>query len=519
MFGKLPSHGDFLRRRASDAFVDAWDAWLRECLAASREALGERWLDVYLTSPAWRFVCAAGTCGPAPVIGLMVPSVDRVGRYFPLTLVASLPADVNPIAATTASAAFFDRAERLIIDTLAMEDIDFERFDAQIVELGETLEPITLPPRVVLDPAAAAILGDGAQSWQIPLGSTADLAPAFEQLLALRLSSMYEPLALWWTEGSLAVEPSCLITKGLPHPNTFVALLDGAWAQYQWRAAPARVDTSATFTLGVEVVAPVGFRSAAASDVGLAREINEDAFVERSEIGIWAVADGLGGHRDGEVASRMVCDALAELAPDPTFDGTVDAARQRLQLVNEYLLRTGTGGTLADRSASTVVVLLVRGMSCAVLWAGDSRVYRWRSGRLERLTRDHSVEDPEGPGGRQLSTAITRAVGVQPALALDLLRDTVCAGDRFLLCSDGLTRTVPESQIEAWMDNEDIGAAVQGLINDTLIAGAPDNVTVLIVEAYADSILVFRAPRRVIRYTGGTGLSAFFGFELSVGNR
>ena len=87
-FGKLPSHGDFLRRRASDAFVDAWDAWLRECLAASREALGERWLDVYLTSPAWRFVCAAGTCGPAPVIGLMVPSVDRVGRYFPLTLVA-----------------------------------------------------------------------------------------------------------------------------------------------------------------------------------------------------------------------------------------------------------------------------------------------------------------------------------------------------------------------------------------------------------------------------------------------
>lgn len=112
MFGKLPSHGDFLRRRASDAFVDAWDAWLRECLTASHEALGERWLDVYLTSPAWRFVCAAGTCGPVPVIGLMVPSVDRVGRYFPLTLVANLPPDVNLITAATASAAFFDRAER-----------------------------------------------------------------------------------------------------------------------------------------------------------------------------------------------------------------------------------------------------------------------------------------------------------------------------------------------------------------------------------------------------------------------
>ena len=104
LFGKLPSHGDFLRRRVSDAFVDAWDGWLRECLAASRSALGERWLDLYLTSPAWRFVCAAGTCGPVPVIGLMVPSVDRVGRYFPLTLVAPLAAEVNPIAAATASA-------------------------------------------------------------------------------------------------------------------------------------------------------------------------------------------------------------------------------------------------------------------------------------------------------------------------------------------------------------------------------------------------------------------------------
>ena len=99
LFGKLPSHGDFLRRRTSDEFVDAWDAWLRECLAESRTALGDRWLDIYLTSPAWRFVCAAGACGPVPVIGLMVPSVDRVGRFFPLTLVAELPDDVSVVAA------------------------------------------------------------------------------------------------------------------------------------------------------------------------------------------------------------------------------------------------------------------------------------------------------------------------------------------------------------------------------------------------------------------------------------
>jgi serine/threonine protein phosphatase PrpC len=184
----------------------------------------------------------------------------------------------------------------------------------------------------------------------------------------------------------------------------------------------------------------------------------------------------------------MVCDALAELVPDTTFDRTIEAARQSLQSVNDYLLHTGTHSTLADRSASTVVALLVRGANLAVLWAGDSRVYRWRPGKLERLTRDHSADESLGLGKQETSNAITRAVGVQPVLVLDLLREKARAGDRFLLCSDGLTRTVPESQIEALMEKAEIGTVVQELISATLAAGAPDNVTVLIAEAFADIV-------------------------------
>ena len=96
---------------------------------------------------------------------------------------------------------------------------------------------------MVLDPAAAAILGNDAASWQIPIGATAELGPVFEQLLAHRLSSIYEPLVLWWTEGSSAVEPSCLVAKGLPHPSTFASLLDGTWAQSRWRSVQTRIET------------------------------------------------------------------------------------------------------------------------------------------------------------------------------------------------------------------------------------------------------------------------------------
>ena len=134
-YGKLPSHGDFLRRRVSDAFVAAWDAWLQECTAASRTSLGERWLDVYLTSPAWRFASAAGPLGDATVIGVMVPSVDRVGRYFHLAFACELPAGAGVLPAASSFDSFFDAAEQLAVETLAADRVDFDLFDEQVAAL------------------------------------------------------------------------------------------------------------------------------------------------------------------------------------------------------------------------------------------------------------------------------------------------------------------------------------------------------------------------------------------------
>jgi type VI secretion system protein ImpM len=320
----------------------------------------------------------------------------------------------------------------------------------------------------------------------VPLGANCEVRTGFEQLLSLHLEAKYRPLVLCWTEGSAVVEPSCLIVKGLPPPSFYPALLDGAWPTHRWESVLASVSDDATVPIPVESVrgGALYVRSAAATDVGRVRTNNEDGFVERPEAGIWAVADGMGGHSHGEVASRMVCDALADFPLDGTFEEAIDHATRRVQEVNDHLLRSSMNGAPTERSGSTVVVLLVRSGRSAVLWAGDSRVYRWRAGALEQLTRDHSVAELEGASPLE-SSIITRAVGVEPDLQLDVHREGVQPADRFLLCSDGLTRVLPVATITKWLETADIRAAVDGLIQATLDAGAPDNVTVLIAEVQA----------------------------------
>jgi type VI secretion system protein ImpM len=457
-------------------------------MSASRSALGDRWLDVYLTSPIWRFTAVGGTCGAAPVIGLLVPSVDRVGRYFPLTIVSELPAHVTPFDAATGASQFFDRAEQLAIETLEAEYVDFESFDERLIRLADDLAVFSIPPAIVLQEGASAVLTEQQEGqWHVPIGSTEKIASVFGQMFSACLAAAYDPLTVWWTEGSSIFDPCCLIARGLPHPDAFAALLDGSWSRYQWRSIPARVASPGAFDVAsLPDSAPVRFRSAASSDVGKIRAINEDAYIEHPDSGLWAVADGIGGHADGEIASRMVCDAFADFLQTGTFDDTIAAACERMQAVNDQLVHAAARSLIGDRPGSTVAALLARGNRCAVVWAGDSRVYRWRSGRLDRLTRDHS--EAESALGSVSSHAITRAIGAQPRLELDVCREQVRPGDRFLLCSDGLTRAVRDEQIRACMELSDITSAVRSLIKATLDGGAPDNVTALVVEAYADAV-------------------------------
>lgn len=234
------------------------------------------------------------------------------------------------------------------------------------------------------------------------------------------------------------------------------------------------------------------FRSGAKTDPGAKRTHNEDAFVHRPEAGLWAVADGAGGHEAGEVASGMLRDALEAIPEDLPAGRMLGEVRQRIMLVHEALREKAGHGTIA----STIVVLIVRGGHFACLWAGDSRLYRLRNGVLEQVTRDHSLVQelvdagmvkPEDAESHPRANVITRAVGAATdALEIDKTTDRVLPGDRFLLCSDGLSKTLPASEIATLLGGPDPAHAPELLIAAALARQASDNVTAIAIEAGAE---------------------------------
>jgi protein phosphatase len=256
------------------------------------------------------------------------------------------------------------------------------------------------------------------------------------------------------------------------------------------------------------VTCPSPFRwtSSARSDAGRVREINEDACLDQSETGRWAVADGMGGHAVGDLASRLVIDALSRLAPPLAIKASIAEARARLQTANRQLRDEATR-RLVQRIGSTVVVLLACERFCGYLWAGDSRLYLVREGQLRQLTRDHSqVEKLKSLGVLTEEEArhhpaqhmITRAVGATDILELDDDAIEVADGDVFLLCSDGLSNELSDAEILAVLTSVTCERASDELVELAIAHGARDNVTAVVVRAedpYAsDKTLLNPAP-------------------------
>ncbi len=224
-YGKLPSKGDFITRRLPQAFVETWDDWLQNGLQTSRDRLGEDWLSIYMTSPIWRFALSPSVGGRAAMTGVLMPSVDRVGRYFPLTIAATLEDCENIAVLPRQAAGWYAEAEEAAL--AALDDGNaFEAIDQRIQELGL--------PGGGEGGMPGLEQGAGDCGLRLPVDPENGFAPDYASLVGHFFSESYPRYCLWWTAGSERVVPSMLVSSGLPSMGAFVAFLDGDWRDSGW---------------------------------------------------------------------------------------------------------------------------------------------------------------------------------------------------------------------------------------------------------------------------------------------
>ncbi len=233
------------------------------------------------------------------------------------------------------------------------------------------------------------------------------------------------------------------------------------------------------------------FDCASRTHVGHRRKLNEDAVLSHADGGIWAVADGMGGHDAGEIASAMVIDALSRLSPSSSLENRIGKAIGALESVNDALISMARAGSENRVIGSTVVGLVADGTQFRCFWVGDSRAFRIRGGAIVQLTRDHSlVQDLVDAGMLELDEAenhpnanvVTRAVGAADLLRVDAVGGELRSGDLFLLASDGLTRVVGQDELLDEVLSNHPDSAADKLIELTLARGAPDNVSLVIIR-------------------------------------
>lgn len=227
-FGKMPARGDFLSGGLPREFTDPWDDWIQGALGQSQEQLGDQWLDVYLTSPLWCFALGPAQCGERPWAGVLMPSVDAVGRYFPLTIAAPIGPDINVLSLPEGDAAWFAAVEALARSTLD-DTFELEGFEQQVAALGAPAGA----PAPASDGAAGATAPPG-NAWRFGMPQASQLRLDCRALLHDVLGRLMYSYSLWWTSGSARISPSYLFCQGLPPVQGYAAMLGGGWQQWGW---------------------------------------------------------------------------------------------------------------------------------------------------------------------------------------------------------------------------------------------------------------------------------------------
>jgi len=317
------------------------------------------------------------------------------------------------------------------------------------------------------------------------------------------------PRSFWWTAGSGLVSPALLINHDLPDTHHFPSLFNGQWENRQWlleswqKENPSSAPSAALSGSG-ETDSPVGLnnegsaleqllvsppvqasvghtQSVGFTHPGNVRDINQDAFIELSDAGVWVVADGMGGHLNGERASQLIIEAVSWVTSRLGLKATTDEVSLRLAKVNQALINERYGDSREESvCGSTVVALIIKKNHFSCVWAGDSRLYLLRDGILRAVTKDHSLQEERGETAPR--NIITRAVGATPELELDLISEALQIGDRLMLCSDGVYGELSPEEISAALSADSLEKAISNISEGVLSKAARDNLTAVLVD-------------------------------------
>ncbi|MGJ4856847.1 type VI secretion system-associated protein TagF [Labrys sp. La1] len=433
-FGKVPSHGDFvstgLGRQAETELVN----WLQSGLQESEQTLGAQWQDLFHATPPWRFVIERSLWGRATMVGILLPSKDRVGRSFPLVIAARVSNYDGPARLFCFDESWFTAAEA-IAETSTLRNFDIAAFLA------------------------------GLKRLRLPRAKSAPPPPP---------GAVDGRVSLWWTIESETGRASGFKTQGAPRAGDFVRLLRGGNpivkppSQPNSPPVPTKAPPPSTPTPAPLLAIERGY----ATHAGTRLSVNADALLVSDNPRLFAVADGVGDGNGAAEAAKIVTNTLADVSAADRLETLVQDVKGKLGRAHSLVQSIRFPGAVEPPSAS-VVTLAMQGRDFAVIWAGNARCYLMREGMMRCLTRDH-VEIG-------LRFALSRSIGAPRQLVPEIVHDLIQPGDRFLLCSAALAQVLDERTIATLIAEQPAKEAAAALIQDALIANVRDNVSAVVV--------------------------------------
>jgi type VI secretion system protein ImpM len=440
-FGKFPTYGDFVSTAMGRRLQLELDQWIQGGLGAMEPTLGQDWRRLFHASPPWRFAIAGGIWSPAAIAGVLLPSRDRVGRSFPLVIAAQLHKFTGRLRDICEDDVWFTAAEALA-ETSTKPDFDMARFI------------------------------DGVKRLRLPFANAREA----DEILTPDVGA---PVSLWWRMALGTRHGKGFKTSGPPATRDFLKLV--ATERVEALSRPMPVPAPPSVAPAPEVLenaiaaeTRLSIESSYASHAGTRLTLNADALLASERPRLFALADGIGDSMSAIEAARTATGVLSGVGDHESLQALVQDIKGKLGHANS-ILKTKTASSERQSPFASVVVAAILDRELALVWAGDARGYLLRDGMMRCLTRDHVDIG--------IKRALARGLGLKQQFVPDTFLETALPGDRLLLCSASLPRTLADRVIAEILIETPVDRAADTLVQEGLIANCRDNLSAIVIGA------------------------------------